>query len=73
MINVAKALELFHKKYEERYGEEHKLELGETAVVILKNCTMIVMLKDDGTLDIEFTGDKPFVINESLDMYVEDG
>lgn len=71
MIDTAKALELFSKQYNERYGEENKLELGETAVAILKNCTMIVMLQEDGTLSVKFTGTTPFVIDESLDMYQE--
>ena len=72
MINTAKALELFSKQYIERYGEERKFEPGETAVAILKNCTMIVMLEENGTLGIKFTGAEPFVIDESLNMYQED-
>lgn len=72
MIDTAKALELFNKQYKERYGEEKKLDLGETEVAILKNCIMIVMLEEDGTLGIKFTGAEPFVIDESLDMYQED-
>ena len=72
MINIEKALELFSKQYRKRYGEERKFEPGETAVAILKNCAMIVMLEEDGTLGIKFTGAKPFVIDESLDMYQGD-
>ncbi len=72
MINIAKAMELFSKQYIERYGEKHKLEPGEPAVAILKNCTMIVMLKEDETLNIKFTGAEPFVIDESLNWYQEE-
>ena len=72
MINTAKALELFSKQYRERYGEERKFEPGETAVAILKNCTMIVKLNEDRELGVEFNGSEPFVIDESLNMYQED-
>ena len=72
MIDTTKALELLNKQYKERYGEEHKLEPDETIIAILKNCTMIVKLKEDRTLGVEFNGADPFVIDESLDMYSEE-
>ena len=72
MINTAKALELLNKQYKERYGENSKLEPGETIIAILKNCTMMVKLNEDRELGVEFNGSEPFIIDESLDMYSEE-
>ena len=53
-------------------GSDGKLEPGDKAVAILKNCVMIVEADENKKLKIAFTGDEPIVIDDDLDMYVED-
>lgn len=52
-------------------GSDGKLEPGDKAVAILKNCVMIVEADENKKLKIAFTGDEPIVIDDDLDMYVE--
>ncbi|MFR7603918.1 MAG: hypothetical protein ACLUV3_03545 [Oscillospiraceae bacterium] len=70
MINTIEAFNLFCEKYAEK-NKNQKLEPGDKAVAILKNCVMIVEADEDKKLKITFTGDEPIVIDDDLDMYVE--
>lgn len=47
------------------------MEVGDTEVAVLNNCTMIISIPEKNRLSINFTS-KPFYINENLDMYEED-
>ena len=47
------------------------MEVGDTEVAVLNNCTMIISIPEKNHLSINFTS-KPFYINENLDMYEED-
>lgn len=70
MINAIEAFNLFCEKYAKK-NKNQKLEPGDKAVAILKNCVMIVEADEDKKLKIAFTGDEPIVIDDDLDMYVE--
>lgn len=45
MINADKALRMFCEKYAEKYKGE-KMEAGDTEVVVLNNCTMIISISE---------------------------
>ena len=70
-MNTIEAVDLFARKYSEKY-EGQKLELGEKAIAIFKNCTMIVELNEDNELKVNFSGSEPIYIDENLDLYVMD-
>ena len=70
MINEDKALRMFYEKYVEKHKGQ-SMEVGDTEVVVLNNCTMIISIPEKNRLSINFTS-KPFYINENLDMYEED-
>lgn len=46
MINEDKALSMFCEKYKEKYKGE-KMEAGDTEVVVLNNCIMIISISDE--------------------------
>ena len=72
-MNTIEAFNLFTEKYSEKY-EGQKLELGEKAIAIFKNCTLIVELtEDDKELKINFSGSEPIYIDENVDAYVMKG
>ena len=70
MINEDKALRMFYEKYVEKHKGQ-SMEVGDTEVAVLNNCTMIISIPKEDHLSINFTS-KPFYINENLDMYEED-
>ena len=70
MINEDKALRMFCEKYVEKHKGQ-SMEVGDTEVAVLNNCTMIISIPEKNHLSIKFTS-KPFYINENLDMYEED-
>ncbi len=70
MINEDKALRMFCEKYAEKHKGQ-SMEVGDTEVAVLNNCTMIISIPEKNHLSINFTS-KPFYINEKLDMYEED-
>ena len=70
MINEDKALRMFCEKYAEKHKGQ-SMEVGDTEVAVLNNCTMIISIPEKNHLSINFTS-KPFYIHENLDMYEED-
>lgn len=70
MINDEKALNIFCEKYKEKYKGK-KMEAGDTEVVVLNNCIMVISISNENHLCITFTPE-PFYIDENLDMYEED-
>ena len=70
MINEDKALRMFYEKYVEKHKGQ-SMEVGDTEVAVLNNCTMIISIPEKNRLSINFNS-KPFYINENLDMYEED-
>lgn len=70
-MNAIEAYNLFTEKYLEKY-EGQKLEPGEKAVAVFKNCTMIVELTEDNELKVEFSGLEPIYIDEDVDAYAMD-
>ena len=70
MINEDKALRMFYEKYVEKHKGQ-SMEVGDTEVAVLNNCTMIISIPEKNRLSINFPS-KPFYINENLDMYEED-
>ena len=70
MINEDKALRMFYEKYVEKHKGQ-SMEVGDTEVAVLNNCTMIISIPEKNRLSINFTS-KLFYINENLDMYEED-
>ena len=70
MINEDKALRMFYEKYVEKHKGQ-SMEVGDTEVAVLNNCTMIISIPEKNRLSINFTS-KPFYRTENLDMYEED-
>lgn len=68
MEDIQKAVELAIEAFKERYGQDAKLEDGDTFVCVMNNCTLIVSLKD-GNLKEEFIGDKPLQVDHTLKIY----
>lgn len=66
MINEDKALRMFCEKYAEKHKGQ-SMEVGDTEVAVLNNCTMIISIPEKNHLSINFTS-KPFYINENLDI-----
>ena len=64
MINEDKALRMFYEKYVEKHKGQ-SMEVGDTEVAVLNNCTMIISIPEKNRLSINFT-------NENLDMYEEE-
>lgn len=63
MEDIQKAVELAFEAFKERYGQDAKLEGGDTFVCVMNNCTLIVSLKE------EFIGDKPLQVDHTLKIY----
>lgn len=62
-----KAVELL----KERYGEDFELEDGDEFVFCLKNCVLILSMKDK-TLNVKFLGDEAFFIDMDCGVFVEE-
>lgn len=63
---MKKIFEVFRNKY----GQDAKIEDGETQVFVLKDCTAILSL-EDGNMTVNVTADKPIECDFSSGLFVE--
>ena len=63
---MEKIFEVFRNKY----GQDAKMEDGETQVFVLKDCTVILSLNDGG-MNVNITADKPIECDFASGMFVE--
>ena len=62
---MEKIFEVFRNKY----GQDAKMEDGETQVFVLKDCTVILSL-NDGELGVNVTADKPIKCDFASGLFV---
>lgn len=65
---MEKIFEVFRYKY----GQDAKMEDGETQVFVLKDCTVILSLKD-GNMKVNVTADKPIECDFSSGLFIVSG
>lgn len=63
---MKKIIEVFRTKY----GQDAKMEDGETQVFVLKDCTVVLSL-DNGEMKVTVTADKPIECDFSSGLFVE--
>lgn len=68
MGDIQKAVELAFKAFKERYGQDAKLEDGDSFVCVFNNCVLLVCL-EDGKLKEEFVGGRPLEVDYALKIY----
>lgn len=68
MDDIQKAVELALDAFKQRYGQDAKIEDGDSIVCVLNNCTLIIRL-NDGNIKEEFIGGKPLRVNHTLKIY----
>lgn len=68
MSDIQKALELTSKAFKERYGQDAKLEDGDSFVCVFNNCVLIISF-EDGKLKEEFIGGRPLEVDYTLKIY----
>lgn len=68
MEDIQKAVELAFEAFKKEYGQDARLEDGESFVCVLNNCTLIISMKG-GSLKEEFIGGTPYRIDHTLKIY----
>lgn len=68
MSDIQKAVELAFKAFKEKYGQDAKLEDGDSFVCVFNNCVLIISL-EDGKLKEEFVGGRPLEVDYALKIY----
>jgi len=63
---MKKIFEAFRTKY----GQDAKMEDGETQVFVLKDCTVVLSL-DNGEMKVTVTADKPIKCDFASGIYAE--
>lgn len=63
---MEKIFEVFRSKY----GQDAKIEDGETQVFVLKDCTVILSV-EDRNMEVKVTADKPIECDFSSGLFVE--
>lgn len=71
MEEIFEIINLAMKQFKQEYGDDAKLEDGDEIVAVLNNCALIVSLKNS-ELKTRFIGGKPYYIDRSLSIYMED-
>lgn len=65
---MQKIFEEIMKAFRETYGENAKIEEGETQVFVLNDCTVILSL-NEGHLKTEIIGDEPIIVDYTTGFY----
>lgn len=71
MEELIEIINLAMEQFKEEYGDDAKLEDGDEIVAVLNNCVLIVSL-ENSELKTRFIGGKPYYIDRSLSLYMED-
>lgn len=71
MEELVKIINLAMEQFKQEYGDDAKLEDGDGIVAVLNNCVLIVSL-ENSELKTRFIGGKPYYIDRSLSLYMED-
>ena len=71
MEELVKIINLATEQFKQEYGDDAKLEDGDEIVAVLNNCVLIVSL-ENSELKTRFIGRKPYYIDRSLSIYMED-
>lgn len=56
------------EKFNEKYGEDAKLEDGDEFVTVFNNCVLVISI-EDGNLSTKFIGGKPCEVDMTLSIY----
>lgn len=71
MEELIEIISLAMEQFKQEYGDDAKLEDGDEIVAVLNNCVLIVSL-ENSELKTRFIGGKPYYIDRSLSLYMED-
>lgn len=71
MEELVEIINLTMEQFKQEYGDDAKLEDGDEIVTVLNNCVLIVSL-ENSELKTRFIGGKPYYIDRSLSLYMED-
>lgn len=71
MEELIEIINLEMEQFKQEYGDDAKLEDGDEIVAVLNNCVLIVSL-ENSELKTRFIGGKPYYIDRSLTLYMED-
>lgn len=71
MEELIEIINLAMEQFKYEYGDDAKLEDGDEIVAVLNNCVLIVSL-ENSELKTRFIGGKPYYIDRSLSLYMED-
>lgn len=71
MEELNRAIGLAMAEFRKEFGEDAKLEDGDTFVTIFNNCCLIISLEDK-EIRTEFVGGKPYKVDMTLSIYEED-
>lgn len=71
MEELVEIINLAMEQFKQEYGDDAKLEDGDEIVTVLNNCVLIVSL-ENSDLKTRFIGGKPYYIDRSLSLYMED-
>lgn len=63
-------MEKIFEAFRNKYGQDAKIEDGETQVFVLKDCTVILSL-DNGNMKVNVTADKPIECDFSSGLFVK--
>lgn len=68
MDELNNIIDLAAKKYLEKYGEDAKMEEGESQLFLLENGALILSI-DNGTLKVELIGGNPIKLDVGYSMF----
>lgn len=71
MEELVEIINLATEQFKQEYGDDAKFEDGDEIVAVLNNCVLIVSL-ENSELKTQFIGGKPYYIDRSLSIYMED-
>ena len=63
-------MEKIFEVFRDKYGQDAKMEDGETQVFVLKDCTVILSI-DNGAMKVKVTADKPIECDFSSGLFIE--
>jgi len=67
MTTIDKGIRLIMKEFRKEYGEDAKIEEGETIVGVFNDCTIKISL-ENGNFEVEVVAGAPYKIDYGLNL-----